>query len=148
MSVAINILILSHKILRFDIRFMSLISISHTKRPVIKLDEAQKLLPLIINLTKKYSERVDRLISLLESTDITNTEEVNRLEDELNNNIRLWYQKMNRLGTKPKGLWIVEFDFGAGYLCWRYPEKDILYWHSYNCGYKERIPIENKTHFV
>jgi hypothetical protein len=126
-----------------------LISISNTeKKPYVKLNEAKSILPLILKLTKRYSEQVDSLIEQLELINIQNIELVNEIEDLINQNIRKWYQKMNRLGTKPKGLWIVEFDFGSGYLCWRYPEKDILYWHSYNCGYKERILIENKTHFL
>ncbi len=127
---------------------MSLISIAGSEKPLVKLDKAQRLLPIITKLTKKYSERVDHLIEKIEIIDPKDIERVNAIEDELNHNIRSWYRKMNRLGTKPKGLWIVEFDFGSGYLCWKYPEEEMLYWHSYNCGYKERIPIENKSYFL
>ncbi|MBT4760486.1 MAG: DUF2203 family protein [Bdellovibrionaceae bacterium] len=127
---------------------MSVITIAQKHNHIIKLDKARELLPLIIKITKYYSERVNRLIENLENIDIEDVEFANTLEDQLNSSIRTWYQKMNRLGTKPKGLWIIEFDFGSGYLCWKYPEEDILYWHSYNCGYKERILIENQKHFL
>ena len=46
--------------------------------------------------------------------------------------------KMERLGLVVKGLWLVDFDTGDGYLCWKYPELRINHYHEYNAGFAGR----------
>jgi hypothetical protein len=40
-----------------------------------------------------------------------------------------------------KGLWLVDFDNGSGYYCWRYPELRLEYYHSYDGGFGSRMRI-------
>ena len=40
-----------------------------------------------------------------------------------------------------KGLWLVDWDCGDGYYCWRYPEASIAHFHGYDDGFNGRMPI-------
>lgn len=53
-----------------------------------------------------------------------------------------WAAAMQQRGLSVKGPWLVDFDNGAGYYCWRYPESGLLYWHSYTAGVAGRLPIQ------
>jgi hypothetical protein len=53
-----------------------------------------------------------------------------------------WAAEVQRLGLTVKGPWLVDFDNGSGYYCWRYPEPSLLYWHSYSAGLAGRLPIQ------
>ena len=51
-------------------------------------------------------------------------------------------RSMEALGLEVKGLWLVDFDNGEGYYCWRWPEPDLAYFHGYDEGYSGRIRIQ------
>jgi hypothetical protein len=112
------------------------------KQRIFTLEEVQGILPVIIKITKKHSEEVQRLIMRLESLQGTNDEMVMQLESRVNKLVNSWQTKIEKLGGHPKGLWIADFDAGDGYYCWKYPEEEILFWHGYSDGYCGRIRIE------
>ncbi len=60
-----------------------------------------------------------------------------RLEQE----VRAWAERLTELGLQIKGLWLVDFDNGAGYYCWRWPEADLEFFHSYEEGFGGRVRI-------
>ena len=41
--------------------------------------------------------------------------------------VRLWITKMERFGLVARGLWVVDFDTGDGYLSWKYPELRLAF---------------------
>ena len=41
-----------------------------------------------------------------------------------------------------KGLWLVDFDNGNGYYCWRWPEPELAYFHGYDEGFDGRVRIQ------
>ena len=49
---------------------------------------------------------------------------------------------MRSLGLEIKGLWLVDFDSGAGYYCWKYPEPAIDHFHGYEEGFAGRLPLQ------
>lgn len=63
------------------------------------------------------------------------------LQDEINALIQKWQNKIERLGGKPKGLWLADFDNGEGYFCWKFPETEIKYHHGYKDGFTGRRAI-------
>ena len=46
------------------------------------------------------------------------------------------------LGVSVKGLWLVDFDTGAGHYCWRWPEERLEWYHGHDEGYDDRVRIQ------
>jgi hypothetical protein len=53
-----------------------------------------------------------------------------------------WAREMEALGLEVKGLWLVDFDSGAGFYCWRWPETELAFFHGYEDGFAGRVPIQ------
>lgn len=104
-------------------------------------EEAQNLVPVLNRLSRQYNTMLDELIAKLEKTPQTQNELIARLETRINHVIHEWNSKILKLGGKPRGLWIVDFDNGSGYYCWKFPEPDLLYSHAYEQEPRERRPI-------
>lgn len=115
--------------------------IAINREGIFSLDQAEVLLPVIRRITQDYSLKVEALMGRLEAVD-PKSDQVVPLEEEINSLIQVWHEKVKKLGAVPKGLWLVDFDCGDGYFCWKHPENGIDFWHSYNDGFSGRIPIE------
>lgn len=64
------------------------------------------------------------------------------LEEEVQKIVQQWVAHVVQVGAQAKGLWLVDFDNGNGYYCWKYGEKELLYQHSYEAGFAGRTLIE------
>ena len=53
-----------------------------------------------------------------------------------------WARSMEALGLEVKGLWLVDFDNGSGYFCWRWPEEELAFFHGYEDGFDGRLRIQ------
>ena len=42
-----------------------------------------------------------------------------------------WAAELRDIDLEVKGLWLVDFDNGEGYYCWRYPEETVGHYHTY-----------------
>lgn len=115
------------------------------KKKLFTLDEANELLPLVIKLTQESSRRVKKLINQLEAFPDKKNQKALDLEEQVNKHIEHWQTKIEKLGLRPKGLWLCDFDNGAGYFCWKYPENKITFFHGYNEGFsgRKKLGIEN-----
>ncbi len=91
------------------------------------LDEARALMPKVQELTAEAVERYAKLPGDLEDA---------RLEV-----VQAWADELQSLGLEIKGLWLVDFDSGAGYYCWKYPEPALNHFHSYEEGFAGRLPL-------
>ena len=114
------------------------------RRSVFSLDEARELLPIIYRITKAYSQKVEVLIERLDSMIGQREALVTHIENEVNNLIQEWQSKVQKLGALPKGLWIADFDSGDGYFCWKYPERNVEYWHKYTDGFSKRVHVSER----
>ena len=83
-------------------------------------------------------EQLGRALAGLEAGSSGHTEVGRRIEARLSR----WTRDMEALGAEVKGPWLVDFDSGAGYFCWRWPEPDLLYYHGYDEGFGRRVPIQ------
>ncbi len=111
---------------------------SITRKKIFTLAEAQESLLIVIHLTNHTNRTVQSLRNhILQSQGA----EKQGLQNELDAVIDKWYIKIQKLGAKPKGVWLIDFDNGDGYFCWKYPEPEILYSHGYNEGYLGRHPV-------
>jgi len=114
------------------------------RRSIFNLESAKQLLPLVFRITSDIEHQFQELttqIAMARST--TDVEKVTELEAEIQDLIQRWESKMTKLGLEPKGIWLVDFDAGNGYFCWKYPELDIKFWHAYKDGFTGRKPIES-----
>ena len=94
-------------------------------------EEAQKLLPAV-------RERTRRAISKIEGL----TADAEEAGPEAEAVLVAWAREMEELGIEVKGPWLVDFDSGAGYWCWRWPEETLDYYHGYEEGFAGRIRIQ------
>ncbi len=91
------------------------------------LEQARALMPKVQKLTAEAVERYAKLPGDLEDA---------RLEV-----VQAWADGLQTLGLEIKGLWLVDFDSGAGYYCWKYPEPALNHFHSYEEGFAGRLPL-------
>lgn len=117
--------------------------ISINRRGAFTLEQARQILPIVRRITEEISGQVDDLITQLESTPDAQKELVAAREQQINDLIQHWNEKIKKLGAIPKGLWLVDFEFGRGYYCWKYPETDLLHWHTREEGFSTRKPLED-----
>lgn len=52
-----------------------------------------------------------------------------------------WAESILSMGIEVKGLWLVDFDSGSGYYCWRHPEPALEYFHGYEEGFGGRVKL-------
>ena len=107
------------------------------------LEQAQKLLPLVYRLTEEAAKKTKYLMSCIEALPDKKSSRALEIQDQINELIDKWQKKIERLGAKPKGLWLAVFDNGNGYFCWKFPEVKVLYKHGYQDGFTGRILISS-----
>jgi regulator of sirC expression with transglutaminase-like and TPR domain len=107
-----------------------LVALSSSRKKVFTLDEARSLLPKVKELT---SDAVFKFARLAESEES---------EEERQGVVGEWAREILALGAEIKGLWLVDFDSGAGYYCWKYPETSLEYFHGYEEGFAGRLPLQ------
>lgn len=111
---------------------------------VFTIEEAEVLLPRIRRLTEDAAARVQELIEQAaecEQGDARRTE----LAEKARAAVDDWAKSVTALGAEAKGLWLVDFDNGAGYYCWKFPEMSVDYQHSYEVGFRGRELIAPNT---
>ncbi|MFQ5865291.1 MAG: DUF2203 family protein [bacterium] len=111
------------------------------------LEEANGVLPEIINITKETVRRLDEAKRNFESEKIIN--EV-FAEDQFDTEsaiiLQKWAEDIVDLGGYPKGYFTVDFKspIPDTLFCWSYGEKLISYTHKVYESFKDRIPIHDK----
>jgi len=128
------------------------------ERRIFSLDQARELLPRVKALTADAVHNVEALTAELEAdgADVVSggangangahevgEEDVpqSRLNKELEQVVAQWASRITELGLEAKGMWLVDFDAGSGYYCWRYPEDSVLHFHGYEDGFEGRMKI-------
>ena len=98
--------------------------------------EAAAALPEVRDLTSAAHERVEALRARAEAGGDTAA-----LQAEANAVVEEWARAMHGRGIEVKGLFLIDFDNGSGYYCWRWPETALEYYHSYDEGFQGRMRI-------
>ncbi|MCB0308246.1 MAG: DUF2203 domain-containing protein [Bdellovibrionales bacterium] len=116
-------------------------NVIYLKKPKrFSLNEAKRILPEVRQMTDQAVEFVEPMVERIQES--SNPEEQYELSLEVQQAIDDWTEKIQRLGAVPKGLWLVDFDSGSGYFCWQYNEGDLGFFHAYNEGFSNRVPIQ------
>ena len=111
-----------------------------SSKKVFSYDEAISTFPFVRDLTRSAVKQIEALINTLESLDEMESRR-SELEEERERIFRLWAQEVQSLGAEVKGLWLVDWDSGDGYFCWRFPEETLAFFHTYEEGFAGRLPI-------
>lgn len=104
------------------------------------LKEAQDLLPVLNRITEKSLSKFLLLEEKLKHTHKASPE-YEEIEGKISSVLDRWGHKVMGLGAIPKGIWLVDFDNGQGYYCWRYGDQEHLYAHGYHDGFAGRIAV-------
>jgi hypothetical protein len=110
------------------------------KNKIFSLKEAKEIFPVVKRVTSEAIEQVERLKAHIERI-APEPSHRPKYEDELGKIVNRWSQKIVKLGCEPKGLWLVDIDNGQGYFCWKYPEEELGYFHTYEGTFAGRTPI-------
>lgn len=95
-------------------------------------EEARKLVPAVRERTRRAIARIEEL-----GGDAGSPE-----SPEAKGILLAWAREMDELGIEVKGPWLVDFDSGDGYWCWRWPEESLDWFHGYEEGFAGRVRIQ------
>lgn len=107
---------------------------------IFSYEEALEVFPRVRDVTAAAVRQIDALFNPLKSREEMELRR-GELESAANEIIEAWVAEISSLGCLVKGLWLVDWDSGDGYYCWRYPEESIAFFHSYEDGFRGRVPI-------
>ncbi len=136
-----------------------------TRQRLFTLEEANATLPLVrcimsdvLTLSRRVRHTRFRLKFIGRGGDelaCMFANEIRAIERELEQDQRQldeFVAELEQLGIEPEGLafGLVDFptvrDGQSVYLCWRYGESRIRYWHTLTGGFVNRQPIETTCH--
>jgi hypothetical protein len=108
-----------------------------TGKKTFSYAEAAALLPEVRRMTEEAVRKVEALATAAQEEGLAPA----RAQMEVEEVVGAWARAIVELGVEVKGLWLVDFDNGSGYYCWHYPESGLSYYHSYEEGFRGRMPI-------
>lgn len=111
------------------------------RKRVFTIAEARELLPIVRRATEEANSRIKGLVASLEATRDRDSQRAKDLEDTINDHVSDWQTKIAKLGAEGKGLWLVDFDCGSGYYCWKFPEENLEHYHGYTEGFQSRVRV-------
>lgn len=117
----------------------NLIQLFKTKE-LFTLASARDILPLVIKITKKYKDEINQLL-VTQTNSHPDSITYQTHQNAVNAKVLEWQTKIAKLGAEGKGLWLVDFDCGTGYYCWKFPEDSLEYFHNYTEGFLSRRKI-------
>jgi hypothetical protein len=112
----------------------------HSGKRIFTYDEALATFPVVRDLTTAAVRQVEQLSTHLDSHEKADSAR-GELEEARDQIVRAWAREVSNIGCEVKGVWLVDWDSGDGYYCWRFPEQAIGFFHTYDEGFAGRIPI-------
>lgn len=98
-------------------------------KTIFSYEDAAALLPEVQRLTTDAVQEVEAL-------------DAETPREDAQAIVSRWADAVIALGVEVKGLWLVDFDNGSGYYCWRYPEESLQYFHGYEDGFGGRVKLQ------
>ncbi len=109
-------------------------------RRTFSYEDALNTFPQVRDLTHAAIRQIEAMLNRVQSR-----EEMEARKEELRSAyeriVQAWVEEVSSVGCEVKGLWLVDWDSGDGYYCWRFPEHSIGHYHGYEEGFEARVPI-------
>ncbi len=102
-------------------------------------EEARALLP---EVREKTRHAVEALSNLSVKGDEGTEGSREKAEQAVARTLSDWASGIEELGIEVKGPWLVDFDSGAGYYCWKWPEESLSFFHGYQEGFSGRVRLQ------
>lgn len=112
-----------------------------SKKKIFTYDEALKIFPRVKEVTTSAVKKTTILSAEMLVLPPGSTRR-DALEQDYSKTAQDWAYNIEALGCEVKGLWLVDFDNGEGYYCWKYPEDRLEYYHDYTAGFSGRMKIQ------
>jgi hypothetical protein len=109
-------------------------------RRVFSYEEALALFPVVRDRTDAAVRQVEAMVNQVQSRDEMELRK-EELESAYRSIVERWTEEIESLGCEVKGVWLVDWDSGDGYYCWRYPEPSLGHFHGYEEGFAGRVPV-------
>ena len=114
---------------------------------LFSLEEAQVIIPTLREYTLECIAKLAEIEMAYSDDDIL-PETLILKQEEIELCLARWHDRVILEGAYPKGLFLIDFDHGSGYWCWRYPEETVKHEHGYNEGYSSRVKIDPTTMLI
>ncbi len=111
-----------------------------TSNRTFTLADAQRLLPAVRTRTAEAVEQARAVADRLERLPNGHPDR-DTLHVALDRVVAEWTGAIQAHGAEVKGLWLVDFDTGEGYYCWRYPEVAVQHYHGHDEGFAARLKV-------
>lgn len=109
-------------------------------KKIFSFEEAKSLLPVVRERTRAALDEIRALGIPLEGDGAGDADE--ELQEAAAQVLSSWAHDIQVLGIEVKGPWLIDFDSGAGYYCWRWPEESLEFFHGYSEGFSGRMRIQ------
>ncbi|HUP65283.1 MAG TPA: DUF2203 family protein [Thermoanaerobaculia bacterium] len=109
-------------------------------KKIFSYEEALAALPDVQVVTGRSVAAIEALLDL-EGENEEEPDVPQELLPEYQRIVSEWAEAVIEMGIEVKGLWLIDFDSGAGYYCWRYPEPTLEYFHGYEEGFGGRVKL-------
>ena len=104
------------------------------------LEASRQMIPDVRARTERAVSEVERLEA--ERDALRPGPERAAFDERIQAVVQRWAREIEALGADAKGLWLVDFDSGAGYYCWQWPEPELAFFHGYEEGFAGRARIQ------
>jgi hypothetical protein len=105
------------------------------------LEAARAIFPDVRERTARAASEAESAMARREQAE-PGTPEHEAAGREVEALVSRWAREMEALGLVVKGPWLVDFDTGAGYYCWKWPEEALDHFHGYEDGFAGRVRIQ------
>ena len=110
------------------------------KGRIFTYDQTLEIFPSVRDLTATAVRSVEAVFNQVQSRDEMELRR-EELQSTVDGIVQEWADEVTAMGCEVKGLWLVDWNCGNGYYCWRYPEMSVSFFHSYEDGFVGRVPV-------
>ena len=110
------------------------------RRRVFSYEEALDTFPQVRDLTRAAVRQIESIVNRVQSLEEMEDRKA-EIEQAYDRVVHAWASEIQQLGCEVKGLWLVDWDCGDGYYCWKYPEEILCHFHGYEEGFAGRVAI-------